>query len=331
MMGLEIDHDLGLLQTISEHFFVSVWTIEMILRMYTMGVKEYFHCSWIRLDFALAWLSIFGTWILPLLGYQNDMLGSLSILRLMRMLRIAQLVKVLHSFPELWLLVNGLWMALRTLTWVFVFLVIIVYVGGLFMATVVGSECGQDGVFTNFADCEDMFGSMLGSMYTLFQVLTLESWSMAVARPAIKGKPWLVIFFIVFLFLTSFGLMNIVTGIIVEQTIQASSENEEKLSKQKLARQRVELALLRHIFESANEDGDLFMNGDEFVEICSRKDVRQIFAELDLPVSRSRLAARLFEVLDGDGDGQMAIEEFMEAVMRLKNEGRGLVRIQHCF
>lgn len=326
LMGIEIDYSLGMFGIICEHLFTVIWSVEMVLRMYYQKFFGYFRSKWNQMDFLLAWLSIFDAWILPWVGANNDALRRLSVLRVLRIIRIVRLVKVLRSFHELWLLVNGLITALTALSWVLLLVIIIIYVGGLFMATVVGTECGAEGVYAEFGDCEDMFGTMLGSMYTLFQVLTLESWSMAVARPVMKEKPWLVIFFILFLYLTTFGLMNIVMGVIVEQVIQASKENEEKVKRQKEARQRNEIKILCGIFEEADKDGGGTVDAEEFATLCKRKDVQKIFEDLELPVSRQRLAMRLFEVLDGEGHGEMKIHDFLEATTRLKNEGRGLIR-----
>merc|ERR1719428_1619226 len=93
-------------------------------------------------------------------------------------------------------------------------------------------------------------------MYSMFQVLTLDSWSSAIGRPLFEVKPWLFCVFAIFIFLTSFGLLNIVIGVIVENTINAAKNNDT------LQRSRSERALckelqqIRGFFEEADGNND---------------------------------------------------------------------------
>ena len=85
-----------------------------------------------------------------------------------------------------------------------------------------------------------------------------------------------------------------------------------------------ELELLKNILDNADQDGSGSVTKEEFVKICERSDVQNMFKDLDLPVSRERLARRLFEVLDGSSQGDMQIEEMLTATVRLKHEGKHL-------
>merc|ERR1719395_277072 len=104
------------------------------------------------------------------------------------------------------------------------------------MTEMVGQSCDEGETWESWSDCEHMFGSMIRSMYTLFQVTSLESWSMAVARPIIEEQPALSIFFLLFLYVTTFGLMNVVMGVIVQQTRQSAEQNPHKLSREQRKR-----------------------------------------------------------------------------------------------
>ena len=76
------------------------------------------------------------------------------------------------------------------------------------------------------------FGSVWRSLYSLFQIMTLESWSMGIARPVIAVFPQAWVFFVTFVILSSFVLMNIVVGIVVN-SIQTTTEDEEEENRQK--------------------------------------------------------------------------------------------------
>lgn len=330
IMGIEVDVDLGLAGDVLNWTFTTTWTVEMIMRLFTYGPKKYFREGWNRMDFCLAWLSITDTWILPIaLGSESGGgLRMLSILRVLRVARVMRLIKVLRVFQELWLLVHGLISAISVLVWVMVLLVMILYVGALVVTNMVGKECDEGDTFDHFVDCYVMYGTMPRSMYTLFQVMTLESWSMAVARPVLEEKPYMIIFFVGFLYLTTFGLMNIVMGVIVEQTLKSASENEEKLAKQRYLQQEADMGILRNIFVDADTDGQGTVTLEQFVKTTMRQDVQDLFNLLDIPVTRQRQATRLFDVLDAEGSGKMTINDLVKRCLLLKHEGQALVKDQ---
>ena len=78
---------------------------------------------------------------------------------------------------------------------------------------------------------QEWFGSVGASAYTLFQIMTLESWSMGVVRPTMEIFPWAWAFFIPFIIITSFAVLNFFIGIIVDsmQIAQKEDENENQL------------------------------------------------------------------------------------------------------
>ena len=69
---------------------------------------------------------------------------------------------------------------------------------------------------------DEWFGSIGRSMYSLFQIMTLESWSMGIVRPVMEVYPWAWLFFVVFILITSFAVLNLFIGIIVDAMQQQS-------------------------------------------------------------------------------------------------------------
>jgi len=70
----------------------------------------------------------------------------------------------------------------------------------------------------------EFFGTLGGSIYSLFQVMTLESWSMGIVRPVMEEFPYAWIFFVPFVILTSILVLNLVVAVVVDsmQTAKAS-------------------------------------------------------------------------------------------------------------
>lgn len=145
--------------------------------------------------------------------------GNLSVLRALRILRVLRLVSVV---PSLRRVVGGLVAALPGMGSIVLLLGLVFYVFSV-MATKLYAETFPE-----------WFGSLGESAYTLFQVMTLESWSMGIVRPVMEVHPYSWTFFIPFIVLTSFAVLNLFIGIIVSamQEEHETVASEERSSEQ---------------------------------------------------------------------------------------------------
>ncbi len=73
----------------------------------------------------------------------------------------------------------------------------------------------------------EWFGTIGNSMYTLFQIMTLESWSMGIVRPVMKEFPLAWLFFVPFILVTTFAILNLFIGIIVDAMQQISGDDKD--------------------------------------------------------------------------------------------------------
>ena len=82
----------------------------------------------------------------------------------------------------------------------------------------------------------EWFGTVGNSMYTLFQIMTLESWSMGIVRPVMKEFPLAWLFFVPFILVTTFAVLNLFIGIIVDAMQQISNDGnaEDEISEKDL-------------------------------------------------------------------------------------------------
>jgi voltage-gated sodium channel len=98
-----------------------------------------------------------------------------------------------------------------------------------------------------------LFGSVGISMFSLFQVMTLESWSMGIARPVMEVFSWAWMFFVPFVVITSFTVLNLFIALIVNsmQTVQAE-EHEWAMRAEEIAHDEREQLLT--ILESLRDE-----------------------------------------------------------------------------
>jgi len=138
--------------------------------------------------------------------------GPLAVLRALRILRT---LRLLSAVPSMRRVVQALLSAIPGIGSVALLILLIFYVGAVVSTKVFGAAFPQ------------WFGTIGESMYSLFQIMTLESWSMGIVRPVLEVYPLAWIFFIPFILITSFTVLNLFIGIIVD-AMQSQHLAEQK-------------------------------------------------------------------------------------------------------
>jgi voltage-gated sodium channel len=137
--------------------------------------------------------------------------GAWSVLRSLRVLRVLRLLTVV---PQLRKVVNAFLHAIPGLAGVIAVMAIFYYTAGVLATTLFGKTHPQ------------WFGSLGESLYTLFQVMTLESWSMGIVRPVMEAHPWAWAFFVPFIVIATFTILNLFIGIIVSTMQELANKTE---------------------------------------------------------------------------------------------------------
>ena len=148
--------------------------------------------------------------------------GALSVLRAFRILRVLRLLSVV---PQMRRVISALGHSIPGMSSVIGVLAIIFYVCAVLSTKLFGEH--PDPLM------QEWFGTVGASAYTLFQIMTLESWSMGIVRPTMEYFPNSWLFFVPFIIITSFAVLNLFIGIIVDamqmaQTSERTSKKEEE-------------------------------------------------------------------------------------------------------
>ncbi len=203
-----------------------VFTIEIGLKLWLYRTR-FANDGWNVFDFAIvaiAWL---------------PSTGPLSVLRALRIMRVLRLVSVV---PQMRSVVGALFKALPGMGSIIAVLTLVFYVAAVMATKLFG------GAFPEW------FGSIGASMYSLFQIMTLESWSMGIVRPVMEEFPAAWAFFVPFIVVTSFTVLNLFIALIVNsmQSMQAETTSESLRAEAAIAHDEREL-LLQRIEELAGE------------------------------------------------------------------------------
>jgi len=143
----------------------------------------------------------------------------------------------------------------------------------------------------------------------------------AVARPVLREKPALVIFFVLFLYVTTFGLLNVVTGVIVDQTLQSSKEDAGGVQAFEEKQREERIPLLEELFDNVGKDGSGHVNSEEFMAKCQEENAQSSFLKFGLQVQPRQAARRLFEALDYNADGKITKKELVTRTQHLLIDG----------
>lgn len=232
IMGLETSKELQssfgpMLHALDETLLI-IFTVELFLRLVVYR-KKFFTDPW----------SIFDTTIIAIAWAPST--GGLSVLRALRILRILRLISVVPSLRKV---VTGLISALPGMGSIVMLLLLVFYIFAV-MGTSLFSE-----------SYPEWFGSLGQSAYTLFQIMTLEGWSMGIVRPIMQTYPYSWIYFILFIVCTTFTVLNLFVGIIVS-AMTAEAEEAAAKERDKLALDQnmilEELRLLRQELAASRE------------------------------------------------------------------------------
>lgn len=186
-----------------DHLALGIFVVELTMKIIVLRLR-FFKDPWNVFDFLVV-----GIALVP-----NS--GPLAILRALRILRVLRLI---NNLPALKIIIESVFRSLPSLGWIFGLLFIIFYIFSVLATSLFG------------AHFQEWFGSMGATMYTLFQVLTLESWSMGIARPVMEEFPHAYLLFIPFILLTSFIVLNVFIGIIVNTMSSVSEAQKQREQK----------------------------------------------------------------------------------------------------
>jgi voltage-gated sodium channel len=220
---------------------LAVFVIELLARLYVLRAA-FWRDPWSVFDFLVVAIALVPA------------SGPFAVLRALRVLRVLRLLTMVPSMRRV---VGALLAAIPGLGSIALVLLIIYYVFAV--------------IATNLfaATFPDWFGSLGRSLYTLFQIMTLESWSMGIARPVMEKFPYAWIFFVLFILVATFTMLNLFIAIIVNA--MQSYNDEERLAMNEVSDQaqahieselhaeframRNEMSLLREEIKSLQRDG----------------------------------------------------------------------------
>lgn len=166
---------------------LGVFVVEIILKLVVYHYR-FFKNAWNVFDLMIILISVVPA------------ASSFTVFRAFRILRTLRLVK---NVPKLRFIIESLLKAIPSIGWIVALLLMIFYVFAVLGTNLYGEQFPV------------WFGSLGKSMFTLFQIMTLESWSSGIARPVMSEVPIAALYFIVFILVATYTTLNVFIAIVV--------------------------------------------------------------------------------------------------------------------
>jgi len=176
---------------------LAIFVAEILIKLFAFRI-EFFRNPWNLFDFIVVSIALIPS------------SGPLTVLRVLRVLRLVSLV------PRFRFVVEALLRAIPGILSIAGLLALLFYVAAVMSTGLFGERF------------PDWFGTIGASMYSLFQIMTLESWSMGIARPVMEVYPWAWSFFVPFILIATFTMLNLFIAIIVSAMQSMVEEQKER-------------------------------------------------------------------------------------------------------
>lgn len=188
------------------------------------------------------------------------MLRMVRLVRILRLMRVLRVVRLFRMFHELNLMLQAFAKAFQVVMLISVLIIILDYVLAILLTSNIGKSAADFG--DNKDQVELWFGSIANSMQTLFAIMTLSNWyEIAAALSTEWPRGFIYLFFIMYIMVTSYTMMSLITGIISESLITSQQEYKyRKLANIEKERQTLN-AELKDLFNGLNDDDDKDENG----------------------------------------------------------------------
>ncbi len=176
---------------------LSAFVVELALKLWSQGLR-FFRNGWNVFDFV-----VIGIALVPASG-------PLSVFRALRVLRVLRLVS---AIPKMRFVIESLLRSLPGLGSIGMLLVIVFYVFAVVATKLFGAHFPQ------------WFGTLWGSAFSLFQIMTLEGWA-DIAREVMQVHPAAWVFFLGFILVATFTVLNFFIALIVKAMDEPTAPDE---------------------------------------------------------------------------------------------------------
>lgn len=267
------------------------------------------------IDTVLVVLRILDVWLLSLVGIESG-LRLVSGFRIIRMGPAVRHWQATKELRELWIVIGAVAETVKTLFWVGVMLIFVIWIFGILVSMSLLDRSGDEFDFTYSQwSFQEYWGSVPRSAFSLFQVATRDNWISSMVSLLVKTEPLLLVIFGSYFCIGALALMNSIIAVVVECTLSAARSSSDREEEEKLRADAAVMDSLRKIFHDGDTDGSGELDMDELHALICKHQVRDRLKMLRIPFADLDL---LFTLLDTDCTGNVNTDMFFRGCAKLR-------------
>jgi len=307
---------------IVEMCFCTLFAMELGLRIFVY-----------RLDFFRRGFNILDLVVVPLMALDSFFIGIvedasggnlnasfLRVLRFVRNIRAARVVRTLGRFRQLRILWNTVVASLWSLVYSMAMMLVFVVMLALFLTQALHLYIMDESNDLQTREwINRMYGNGVRSVWTVFELTFSGGWPNYV-RPIIESvSPWYAIVFAAYVATVVFAMTRIVSALFLRETLQQASDEAELMVRER-ARDTIGLDKNLHaFFRAADKNNDGLLTPHEMIQVLAHDRMKLWLGRLGIDASD---AHGLFRLLDVGNESGVACDAFVYGIKRLKGEAR---------
>jgi DNA-binding phage protein len=305
------------------YLFCAIYSLDLGLRIGSNGRFFLSSADWKWNCFDI--FVVGGSWMevvsFMLAKGEDTFLTNASILRIIRLVRVARIVKAMRSFVyfrDLRITVSMLCEALIPLTTHAVIMFTIFTVFGIFFTDGVSAHMIKHGLEPTLVQ---YYGTLFKTVSTLFKSIAGGVDWEAVLEPLEQLSGIYVMAFYFYVFFGAFALVNVISAIFIDNTIQRSKSDREFVVSGEISAKKEFLTTMEKLFEELDPDQSGTIAINELQRHIMDPKVNAYFRAIDLNVFKVK---KLFQLMDSDSSGGIDRKEFSQGCTRLRGEAKEL-------
>lgn len=315
MIGFQVsagegEKDAETLYTVLDFFFTFAFVLELFVRALPEGWRWWCKLSNIFDVIIVLATNVIPVWVFLPMGIDNAVVRPFAVLRLFRVVKLGRLIRKYRRLKILWNLFQGLIGSGRILIYTLLMMGTSLFIFAVFAVVLITkNDITKDHPLVLL-----YFPSVPEAFFTLFQIVTLDSWT-GISRPLGETSPLAGIIIVTTVLIVELCLMNLVTATIVNAAFERQAADHEMVAREKKEKNDKLIEDIRNLFGEMDKRGTGKLTYDEYMEAVEANDViKTKFVTLEI-----EHAEELWNLIDV-GTGEIAVNQFAQGLRIISEE-----------